>query len=530
MTVSNRLFSASWSYGLAVVCGIFQALAFDADVSSPLRWLSPVFSCLSLIGFLSLIERFSPKRLALLGYLFGLGLFGWGLNWIYISMATFGGASLLFAVLANIGVIAYLSLYWLTTAYLIARLGKTTNQRLLLAAPIIALLEWLRSLLFIGFPWLSIGYAWIDTPLAQLSRFGGVFLVSFTVILACAVTLLTVKKTSKVLLLSGLLVAVAVFVIPFSTTGEKPGLRQPVEQSAKQSIKVALLQGNMPVITRYDDERMTDNLMTYSRLTDEVIHREDNIELVIWPESAIPYFYQEVGDFLTVIDAMQRHQDFDLIAGLPTADWSKKIFYNSILLKKKNDNNNLPQFYHKQHLLAFGEYLPFRWLFAFFNDFVAIPRGDFSRGDAVQQPFVSHGVAFSPSICFEAVFGDEIRRNAAQADVLLNISNDAWFGRSKAQLQHLNIARMRAIENQKMLIRATNNGRTVIVDQRGQITQSIPAFQRGYLVGRVSANRQLTVYARFGDTPWIVFFTLMLCLILMFGQLKTSRLYLSEQR
>lgn len=486
---SPKYLKTPWVYLAALLLGVMQAGVFDFAFDSPLRWLAPLLSVLSLLGFLAIVRFLTPKRALLFGYLFGLGAFGWGLSWIYISMARFGGASPIFAIAANVAVVAYLALYWLLAAYLIVKLGRTPKRRLLLAPAVIALLEWVRSIFLIGFPWLSIGYGFVDTPVAQFAAVGGVFFVSFIVVSLVALLLLSTSNRQRVV------TAVVVIAVAWGVpqTLKMPFLR---DNSDSNSTTVTLVQGNMPVITEYNDERMAKNLVQYHWLTEEALANE-NPDVVIWAEAAIPYFYIEAREFLGDIYALQQDRHFDLVTGVPHANWEVRDIYNSVLLQKAD--NPQPQFYHKSHLLPFGEYLPFRAVFAFFKDFVDIPMSDFTRGDTVQPPFVAGGLRFAPSICFEAVFGNEIRQSAQNAQVLLNISNDAWFGQSKAQLQHLNIARMRAVENQKMMVRATNDGRTVVVAPDGKVLQFLPPFTEGTLTATIQGYDRQTPYARFGD-------------------------------
>lgn len=502
-------YSASRYYSSTVLCllglllGFLQALVFDFPFDAVFVFLAPLLSVLSLGGFLWVLKNLSPRQAMLFGYCFGLGLFAWGLNWVYISMDRFGGSSTLFAVLANAAIVMYLALYWLIGAYLIARLGRTPNQGLLLAAPVIVLLEWVRSVFLLGFPWLSIGYGWIDTPVSQLAAIGGVWLVSFVVILMLSVLMTSIKMIFKAVFLIGL--TAILFLVP--KTLEQPML--------DNSVKVALLQGNMSVITAYDDARMMENVTAYSSLTDKVIASGEQPDVIVWPESSIPYFQTDIALLKRDLLSLQQKHQFDFISGLPYFDRSQRQFFNAILLQKADGSIDDSQYYFKQHLLPFGEYLPFRSIFNFFKDFVTIPMADFTAGQTGQADFVINGLVFSPSICFEAVFGNEIRQKAAQADVLLNISNDAWFGQSKAQAQHLNIVRMRAVENQKNLIRATNNGITAIIAPTGEVTQHLKPFTRDYLIANVAANRQLTFYSRYGDTPWLLLFTGMIVLVLV---------------
>lgn len=514
-SVFSRYIHSPLVYLLGLALGLMQAMVFDYPFDSPVVFLSPIFSGLSILGFLWFLQYLSPSRAIRFGYFFGLGVFSWGLNWIYISMDRFGGASTFFSVLANIAVIAYLALYWLLIAYLITKLGKTANQRLLLAAPIIALCEWLRSVFLLGFPWLSIGYGWIDTPITLLASLGGVWLVSFVVVFSCVLLLLHIQWWQKVLcLLSVILLCVALWSV-ISTQLDK--------HKNSPSATVALIQGNMPVITEYNDRRMQANLDAYSFLTDVVLDAEQSPDMVIWPESAIPYFHNEISRLRNDFLHKQREKHFDFISGLPYVDIQQRQFYNAIMLQKAQSDASGATYYLKQHLLPFGEYLPFRGILDFFEDYVSIPMSEFSRGELIQPNFLAAGLKIAPSICFEAAFGDEIRQSATTADVLLNISNDAWFGKSKAQTQHLNIARMRAVENQKYLIRATNNGRTAIVSPQGKVVESLPPFRSDFLLGRVSARTQQTLYNRWGDNPWLLFFFLFTLLIIASGYCQKNR-------
>ncbi len=488
-----------WLYVIAVIGGLLQAFAFDMPFNSSVTFLAPIASFISVLIFLFSVVRLSVKHGLLFAYVFGLAFFGWGLNWIYISMATYGKAPLPFAIFANVAVIAYLALYWLVAALCILKLGTTINRRLILAAPVIALLEWVRSVFIIGFPWLSIGYAWVDTPIATLSSFGGVFFVSFIVVLSASLCLLTIKPLHKNLLLLKVAIVLAILCLPFGNV-----------QSTNNQTTVALVQGNMPVITEYNAERMNQNLTQYQSLTEKLVAKNNNIDVIIWAEAAIPYYYQDIRPFLDDIHRLQQKKQFDLISGVPI--YADKKYYNAIVFQPKNETP-ITSFYKKQHLLPFGEYMPLRGLLDIFKDYVQIPMADFSRGDLIQSPFTIGLNRFAPSICFEAVFGDEIRQNARYADILLNISNDAWFGKSKAQSQHLNIARMRAIENQKYLIRATNNGITAVVAPNGKVEKSLPPFAEGVLTVSVIGSDKNTLYSKIGDTPYLILFALWVLLV-----------------
>jgi len=489
---------------MALVSGFIQALAFDSSFDSAWRYLSPLASLLSLSLFIGTIAHLKPTKALVFSYLFGLGTFAWGLNWIYISLLDYGGASLVFAILSNIAVICYLALYWSAAGYLITRLGHTANQRFLLAAPVIALLEWLRSVFLIGFPWLSIGYAWVDTPLAHIASYGGVFLLSFMVLLWIAAVHLKLARRHKACILTALFIITLLLCIPHRV---KP---------ARDEVSVALLQGNMPVITEYSDNNMRKNIETYTELTDSVLQQSIPFDIIIWPEAAIPYFFVQVPDLRKNMLREQQQRHFDFISGSPRIDLTNQAVYNSIFLQRYSDQNiEQAQFYDKHHLLPFGEYLPFRRIFGFFKNYVDIPMSDFRSGPLTQPPFTTATITFAPSICFEAVDGDKIRRNALHAGALLNISNDAWFGHSKAQTQRVNIARLRAVENHKYLVRATNNGISAIINSKGKVVKTITPFTRGYLLAKIVPYHYITLYTRYGDKPWVFVFVLMIIVIIL---------------
>lgn len=265
----NRLIQTRWLYLTAPVLGFLLAMPFDFAHDASLRFMGVLFGTSALIGYLFIVQFLTPKRAMLFGYLFGLAFFAWGLNWIYISMATFGGAPLAFAILANAAVVAYLALYWLLTSYLIVKLGQTPNQRLLIAPAVIALLEWVRSVFLIGFPWLSLGYG-MGSPNA-FAPIGGIFFVSFMLVLATSLFVgVLVEKDSKLKRLFFIAIVGVVLLKHFIF----PLLSDYSPRKSEHSTTLSLIQGNMPVITEYNDERMAQNLVKYHLLTEKVLEKK----------------------------------------------------------------------------------------------------------------------------------------------------------------------------------------------------------------------------------------------------------------
>lgn len=493
-----------------LLLGGLNAKAFDAGIfdSNLLQQSSIVFLLLSLFIFLYLIIKQTPKKALFLGWCYGLGVYAWGVNWVYISLYKFGSATLFFAILANVFVVFILSLYWAINAYLICKLGKTTSQRLLLAAPIIALFEWVRSVFFIGFPWLSLGYSQIDSIFTPYASLGGVWLLSFLVVLFVALLLLIVygvyyKQNSQVVLSTILLLALLVgrFAVPTFTTEFK-------------SAEVMLVQGNIDVTTKFDPIEKEQNILKYFNLTEDGLG-DYSPDLVVWPETALPFFQFQIEDIVESLRKYQALNSFQLVTGMPLGDVSQGEYYNGVIALGTEQSSD--QYYHKYHLLPFGEYLPMRWLFSFFEEQVEIPFADFSRGEAVQQPFIIDGVAYAASICFESAFGDEIRHATNNANVLLNVSNDGWFDRSKALTQHLQILRLRAVEAQKPIIRATNTGITAMIDYQGKVVKTTQPFATGVVTGKIVSRSGETPYTRYGDKPWLGVFIVFIILIKFVG-------------
>jgi apolipoprotein N-acyltransferase len=236
-------------------------------------------------------------------------------------------------------------------------------------------------------------------------------------------------------------------------------------------------------------------------------------DVIIWPETAIPAFLDEVRPFVVALAGEAQKAGVDYVTGIPTGSWETSIFHNSIIGIGRS-----PGLYHKRRLLPFGEYLPLRGLFLFFRDWVDIPMADFTAGASEQPLFRAGGQPVGLSICFEAVFGSEIRRALPEATWLINLSNDAWFKDSTAPHQHLQIARLRALEVGRYLARATNTGVSAIIDAQGRIRVRGAQFQAEVIRGEVQPLRGVTPYARLGDWPAVAMMVGLLILGLFLGQ------------
>ena len=484
---------------LAFIAGALLPLAFAPFGLWPLALVLPMVLLWSWDGV-------TLRRAGLRGGLFGLGVYGFGIYWVFISLHDYGNAPIPFAVLATALMVLVMALYPAALGGLIARWGLPPGPaRWLLIFPALwTLLDWVRSWLFTGFPWLAIGYSQTDAPLGQLAPYIGVFGVGWAVVLSAGLlwTLLNSTRWRARLGWLGLLAA-----LWLGTWGL--GQISWVE-SAGPVLRVAIVQGNVTQDRKWDPDALDETLTRYVQLS---LPEQNQSDVIIWPETAIPALLDEVRPFVAALAGVAQQAGVDYVTGIPTGSWETSVFHNSIIGVGRS-----PGLYHKRRLLPFGEYLPLRGLLLFFRDWVDIPMADFTPGDPEQPLFRAGGQPVGLSICFEAVFGSEIRRALPEATWLINLSNDAWFKDSAAPHQHLQIARMRALEVGRYLARATNTGVSAILDERGRIRARGPQFQAEVIRGEVQPLRGLTPYARFGDWPAVVMMIGLLILGLFLGR------------
>ena len=436
----------------------------------------------------------SRRAAFMIGFMFGLGLFGVGVSWVYVSMHDFGMMPMPIAVFATALFCALLALFPALAGWVQAWLKGAAAMRLLLAMPVsFALFEWVRGWIFTGFPWLALGYSQAPAgPLAGYAPVLGVYGVSLLLALSSGLIAFgygawRTRRKHAWLALSGLLVL----------GGIGAGLQLIAwTQAIGAPVTVSLLQGNIPQEMKWREDRLLSTLITYRNLV-----MESHSQLIILPETAIPLFYDQVSaTYLTELAQHARDNGGDLIAGVPERDFERHAYYNSVF----SLGTAPTQFYRKQHLVPFGEFIPFKPVFGWFMDLMQIPLSDFSRGTADQKPLAVAGQKVAMAICYEDVFGEEIIRQLPQATLLVNVSNDAWFGDSIALRQHLQISQMRALETGRYMLRATNTGMTAIVNEKGRIIAQAPAFHAAALQGTAQGMTGATPYVRFGNGAFLV--------------------------
>ena len=277
-------------------------------------------------------------------------------------------------------------------------------------------------------------------------------------------------------------------------------------QPLGQPVQVTLLQGNISQEDKWQPQQRVRTMELYKQLTEKHL----DSDLIIWPETAIPAFFHNVqDDYLAKLEDEAIASKTDLLIGVPvmqTRD-GRRFYYNSMVSVGEEQT-----FYNKQHLVPFGEYVPFGDLIRRFGGFFNLPMSDFSNGRAEQKPVRVAGNIVGISICYEDAFGEEVIRNLPQASMLVNVSNDAWFGDSLAPHQHLQISRMRALETARPMLRATNTGMTAFVDPKGKIIRQAPQFAVAAITAEIQPMQGETPYVMFGNYA-IVLYALVILMI-----------------
>jgi apolipoprotein N-acyltransferase len=463
----------------------------------------PVFSVALLCHFWRRSE--SPLHAALLGFLFGMGLFSAGVTWLYVSLHDFGAMPMPAAILALVFLCSYLASFPAAVGWILRKMNITMPIVWALAAGALwGLSDWLRSVLFTGFPWLTLGYSQAPaSPLAGYAPVLGVYGISLILVFTAALTCLFFEKKYRTR--RYLLAVVAVWGIGFGA--------QHIEWTQVQGepVTVSLLQGNISQDLKWREDQLITSMEAYARLA-----LASSSRLIITPEISVPLYRDDVpSSYLERLAAHARKNDGDILVGMVEAPGHRDEYYNAMF----SFGASPEQSYRKHHLVPFGEFIPLKPVFGWIINVLKIPLSDFSRGGLDQQPMDLAGQKVAINICYEDVFGEEIIRQLPQATLLANVSNDAWFGRSIGPRQHLQISQMRSLETGRYMLRATNTGVTAIIDERGRVRQEAEIFTTTSLNGLVQGYAGATPYVLFGNS-------LMLALagtILLTGLLPASR-------
>ncbi|MCH8504298.1 MAG: apolipoprotein N-acyltransferase [Ectothiorhodospiraceae bacterium] len=405
---------------------------------------------------------------------------------MYVSVGEFGGGPVVAVVFCVILALAFGLLIWAVgRLWYWLRPGSDALGLMVTLPACWMVVEWVRSWLFTGTTWLQLGYSQTDTWLAGLAPVLGAF--GLSVLLAVLAGVLAWAALAPARRTGG--IAVAAVVVSLLTGAL---LARDWTQPAGEAIQVALLQGNVPQDEKWVPENRKPIMDRYQRLTS----RFWGVDVIIWPETAIPaFFHQVTTDYLAPLALEAEERGTDVLVGVPSWDRETGRVFNSVV-----SVGSEVDFYHKRHLVPFGEYVPFRSALGGMLDVFGAPMSDFSPGwEANTLRLGGHDMAVF--ICYEITFPNQVREYLPRAEVLVNVSNDAWFGGSVGPHQHFQKARMRALEMGRPLLRSTNTGITAAVDHRGEVIARVPQFALDALLVEVTPHAGLTPYARWGDWP-----------------------------
>ena len=468
-----------------MAAGLLLPLAFAPFKLFPLALLSPA------VLFVSWSDA-SPRRAALRGFLYGLGMFGLGVSWVYVSMHRYGNMPAPLAGFAVLLFVTGLSLYPAMLGWAQARIFRKRGMlhAVILLPTLWVLFEWTRGWFLTGFPWLNLGYSLVASPLAGYAPWLGVYGVSFFCAASAGLLAWGVREPKR-FLTSGLALIAVIWV-----GGWLAGKMEWVHPVDKP-LRVSLIQGNVPLDSKWRPESRRSIMSRYLALSAGA----PPSDLIIWPESAVPAYLDEIGsDYLDSLRRISQAAHVDFLIGVVERDKDKRRYYNSVISISPH-----PGAYRKRHLVPFGEYPPLPPLFAWLMQSLQIPMSDFTPGPPDQPPLQAAGEKIGVSICYEDAFGEEVIDAVPRATLLVNVSEDAWFGDSFAPHQRIQMARMRALETGRPMLRAANTGPSVVIDPQGNVIARAPPFQVYVLTATVQPMQGTTPYVRFGNVPLVLF-------------------------
>lgn len=472
---------------LAFPVGALLTLAFAPFGVWPLAIVAPAWLFLAWQGA-------SPSRAAKIGFWFQCGTFLAGTYWLYHSVHTIAAAPIWAAMLLMLGLVAIMALYMALLGYLQAKLLPTSGPlRWLVGLPATwVLVEWLRGWLFTGFPWLSLGYAVIDSPLAGFAPLAGVYGLS----LLCA---LSAGALIALLLANGRArwLALAVLMLPWLIAW--PLWHRSWTQPIDQPLAVAVVQAAVPQDQKWSPAWRDKTLALYHQLAQPYF----GTPLIVWPEAALPDVADQLRDYLDALWNQTRAANSDVLMGLLHRDvqsnGEREVYYNGVLALTAD-----PHWYNKRHLVPFAEFFPVPGFVRGWMRLLNLPYSDFEHGDRAQPALSAAGQKIAATICYEDGFGAEQLAVLREATLLVNVTNDAWFGDTTAPPQHLQISRMRALEAGRDMVRAANDGISALITADGKVVAALPRFKAAVLTGTVQPRTGLTPYARLGNWPVIL--------------------------
>ena len=462
---------------LCLLAGIALVFAFAPFHVAALAILAPAV-------LLYVWLRQSSRQALCSGFCFGLGYFGFGVSWIYVSLHVYGYLPPLIAGALTALFVAVLALFPATLGLVFVSFRRRHHDHWLiyLSFPLLWVLwEWLRATLFTGFPWLSIGYSQIDTPLRAFAAIFSVYGVSFATLLNSSLLVACYGRRLyiRLVVMFGLLWGCAFVLLPIQWT-----------RVAGPKVHVSLVQGNISQADKWQSAQRRQHMQIYADLA----LKNMQPGIMIWPESSITLTADKAHDFLQHMHRQAKRHQVSLLIGIPV----RHAPLTSIYARQYNAMQALGLAhgqYLKRHLVPFGEYIPLRYLVETIFAKYPIPMSSFSSGAAKQNLIMLDNIPVASAICYEIAYPGLIADDMPQAQLIVTVSDDSWFGQSIAAAQHLQIARMRSVESGRYQLYSTNNGPSAVIDAQGRVQGATTAFTRTVLAGYIIPMR--------GLTPWI---------------------------
>lgn len=473
------------------------ALAGLAGIGVPLS-LAPYniwpFAILSLGLFALLLHKQPTKRAGFIAFAFGLGLYGLGASWVYVSIHQFGSTSLVLSLAMTSAFVAGLAFAFAIPFYAYGAWFSQHKLATLCIFPVFYVLgEWMRSWFLTGFPWLYVGYGHLQTPLGGWAPIFGVFGISLFVAFSSTTLFEFIRrKHQQPTLFTAAAVVVGIWVvgaglkfISWTEISDKP-------------IEIGMVQPNIPQELKWEPSFRDETFRIFNTLSKELWEKD----WLIWPEAAIPILYTEAKPILNRLDKTANQHGTVFITGILYDNWEYVVddnwqdieYYNSLVTLGKGSGVS-----YKTRLVPFGEYVPMEdWLRGLI-DFFDLPTSIIHPGPEYKTGLNANGVTIAPTVCYEVVYPDLVADRAKDSDILLTVSNDAWFGLSIGPIQHFEMAQMRALETGRYMIRSTNNGISGIINERGEVLVKGDRYKRENITG--------TVYTASGKTPFLIWYS-----------------------
>lgn len=461
----------------------FGAGALLACAFAPLQWWPLAILCPAVLMWLW--EEAKPRAAAWTGFWFSFGTFLAGTYWLYVSVHDLGKAPVWMTIGIMLGLIGIMALYNALIGYAAARwLPRNGLSRWLIGVPAVWLLiEWCRGWFLSGFSWLSLGYSQTDTWLGRFAPILGVYGVSLLLLTSAGALVALLRGNPRTRLIAGL-----TLIVPWGIGAALGPVHWTHPSGAP--VSVAVIQANIPQDEKWQDAYENKILDRYKKMTESAL----GTKLIVWPEAALPEPANNMLPYIAVIDRETQAHGSSLVMGVLRASDDGERYYDSILALGQQAS-----WYAKDHLVPFAEFFPVPHFVRTWLRLMSLPYDSFTRGGTDQSPLPVAGLQLGPTVCYEVGYGGYMLHMLPKADVLVNVTNDAWFGHSTARYEQFQMARMRALEEGRSMIVATNDGISAIIGARGEVLASAPPFEQYVLRSSVTPRAGLTPFARVGN-------------------------------